>query len=187
MSELPVKLAYADPPYFGHGKLYNDTEAAASRSYDDLDSWADLIADLSTQYDGWALSMTSGNLHHILPLCPPEARIASWVKPFAAFKRNVRIAYTWEPVVFIPGRDRSSEGALVNRDHLAEPITMKKGLTGAKPERFCRWVLDLLGFVPGDEVIDYFPGTGVFGRVAVAAAASPEILRDRAGWIEQAS
>jgi hypothetical protein len=187
MSELPVRLAYADPPYFGHGNLYNDTAEAASRSYDDLNSWVDLIADLTASFDGWALSMTSGNLHHILPLCPPEARIASWVKPFAAFKRNVRIAYTWEPVVFVPGRDRSSEGALVNRDHLSEPITMKKGLTGAKPERFCRWVLDLMGFVPGDDVTDYFPGTGVFGRVAAAAQVAPEILHDRAGWIEQAS
>jgi DNA modification methylase len=187
MTDLSVKLAYADPPYFGHGKLYNDTPEAAQRSYDDLDSWADLIADLSTQHDGWALSMTSNNLHHILPLCPKEARIASWVKPFAAFKRNVRIAYTWEPVVFVPGRDRSIEGALVNRDHLSEPITMKKGLTGAKPERFCRWVLDLMGFVPGDVVTDVFPGTGIFGRVAEAAQVSPLILRDRAGWIEGAA
>jgi hypothetical protein len=88
------------------------------------------------------------------------------VKPFAAFKRNVRIAYTWEPVIFMPGRDRSKEGASVGRDHMAESITMQKGLPGAKPEKFCSWVLDLMGWMPGDEVADLFPGTGVMGRVS---------------------
>lgn len=185
MTDFPVRLVYADPPYFGCGHLYKDTPQAASRDYDTLEAWAALSDTLNT-FDGWAVSMTSGNLHDLLPLFP-GARIASWTKPFAAFKRNVRIAYTWEPVLFKPGRDRSIEGALVNRDHLAEPITMKKGLTGAKPERFCRWVLDLMGFVPGDDVTDMFPGTGIFGRVADAAQASPLILRDRAGWIEGAA
>jgi hypothetical protein len=86
------------------------------------------------------------------------------VKPFAAYKRNVRIAYTWEPVLFVPGRDRSSDGASVGRDFLAEPITLRKGFTGTKPERFCRWVLDLLGYVDGDEFVDLFPGTNPMGR-----------------------
>ena len=39
-------------------------------------------------------------------------------------------------------------------------MAMGKGLVGAKPEAFCRWVLDLLGYVEGDEVVDVFPGTG---------------------------
>jgi hypothetical protein len=168
-----MKLAYADPPYYGYGHLYNDTDAAATRDYDNLDYWADLIADLSTQYDGWALSMTSGNLHDILPLCPPESRIAAWVKPFAAFKANVRIAYTWEPVVFMPGRDRSSEGAPVGRDHLAEGITMQRGLTGVKPDRFNAWVMDLLGWMPGDEFTDFFPGSGGMDRVVAKREGMP--------------
>ncbi|MGC5078483.1 hypothetical protein [Agrococcus sp. DT81.2] len=159
-----MRLAYADPPYYGHGNLYNDTAAAATREYDDIEAWERLFTTLDG-YDGWALSMTSGNLHDILPLAPRNARIASWVKPFAAFKRNVRIAYTWEPVLFVPGRDRSTEGAPVGRDHLAESITMRKGLTGAKPERFCGWVLDLMGWTAGDDVDDLFPGTGVMGGV----------------------
>ena len=88
------------------------------------------------------------------------------MKPFAAFKRNVRIAYTWEPVLFRPARDSSKLGAPVGRDHLAESITMKKGLTGAKPEKFCQWVLDLMGFIPElDTVDDLFPGTGVMDRI----------------------
>lgn len=158
-----MRLAYADPPYLGMGRLY-DEHHADSRVWDDIDSHRQLIESLS-EFDGWALSMTSGNLHSLLPLVPPTARIAAWVKPFAAFKRNVRIAYTWEPVIFQPARDRSADGASVGRDHLAEPIAMRRGLPGAKPERFCAWVLDLIGWTPGDEVVDIFPGTGVMGRV----------------------
>ncbi len=166
-----MRFAYADPPYFGYGKPYSDTEAAASREYDEIEAWERLAVTLSG-YDGWAMSMTSGNLHDLLPLFP-EARISAWVKPFAAFKRNVRIAYTWEPVLFHPGRDSSKLGAQVGRDHLSEPITMRKGLTGAKPERFCSWVLDLMGWVPGDELDDLFPGTEIMSRVVAAREGVP--------------
>lgn len=158
-------MAYADPPYFGYGNLYDDTDAASSREYDNLDAWGQLIARLDREFDGWALSMTSGNLHDILPLCPHGSRIAAWVKPFAAFKANVRIAYTWEPVVFVPGRDSSKDGAPVGRDHIAEPITMRRGLTGVKPDAFNSWVLDLLGWCPDDTLDDLFPGSGGMGRV----------------------
>jgi hypothetical protein len=51
------------------------------------------------------------------------------------------------------------------RDFLSEPITLRKGLIGAKPERFCRWIADLLGYIEGDELVDIFPGTGIMGRV----------------------
>lgn len=168
-----MKFAYADPPYLGQGHQYTDTPEAALRAYDSIDAWADLAERLDTEYDGWALSMTSGNLFDILPLFDERPRIAAWVKPFAAFKRNVRIAYTWEPVLFRPGRDSSKDGAAVGRDHLAEPITMHKGFTGAKPERFCAWVLDLVGWMPGDELHDVFPGTGVMDRVVAARSGKP--------------
>jgi hypothetical protein len=122
-----------------------------------------LVNDLTLRYDGWAISASAPSLF-LIPW-PTGARIAAWVKPFAAYKANVRIAYTWEPVIFRPGRDRSADGAPVGRDHLVEPITLQRGLTGAKPERFCRWVLDLLGYVEGDNLTDLFPGTGIMGRV----------------------
>jgi hypothetical protein len=34
----------------------------------------------------------------------------AWVKPFAAFKRNVRVAYAWEPVIVKPERRAGSMG-----------------------------------------------------------------------------
>jgi hypothetical protein len=165
-----MRFAFADPPYLGCGKLYAAHHSAAL-VWDDPEQHRLLINSLSANYpDGWALSLSSTSLHTLLPMCPPDVRIASWVKPFAAFKRNVRIAYTWEPVIFRGGRLSSADGAPVGRDHLSVPITMRRGLTGAKPEAFCRWVMDLLGWKQGDVIDDLFPGTGVFDRVQDGAA-----------------
>lgn len=162
-----MRFAYADPPYFGCCSLYDHFHGDGDmpwdgRCWDEIDTHARLIQHVDEHYDGWAYCMTSTSLRHILPAIGDISyRIASWVKPFAAYKRNVRIAYTWEPVLFSPGRDRSADGAPVGRDHLAEPIQMRAGFTGAKPQRFNRWVLDLLGFIDGDdEIVDLFPGTG---------------------------
>jgi len=167
-----MRFAYADPVYLGCASRY--PEHPESHVWDDPEAHRQLIARLSDEYpDGWAMSLSSTTLHTLLPMCPPDVRIAAWVKPFAAFKRNVRIAYTWEPVVFRGGRISSKDGAAPNRDHLAESITMQKGLTGAKPERFCRWVMDLLGWKHGDTIDDLYPGTGVFGRVVAAAEGRP--------------
>jgi hypothetical protein len=179
-----VRVAFADPPYLGQGKKRYAAHHDEAHIWDDPQTHRLLIERLESEYDGFALCASSTTLHDLLPMFSTTPRIASWVKPFAAFKPNVRIAYTWEPVLFREARRSSKEGAFVNRDHLSEPITMKKGLVGAKPERFCRWVLDLVGWVPGDEVDDLFPGTGVMGRVVAAADASPLILRDRSGWRE---
>jgi hypothetical protein len=162
-----LKLAYADPPYLGCCKIYGHRHQKPYGCWDDPTTHMRVLEDL-TEFDGFAYSMTSQSLGAILPLAEKlrmDYRIAAWVKPFAAYKANVRIAYTWEPVLFWPGRDSSTDGAPVGRDHLGEPITLQKGLTGAKPERFCRWVLDLMGYVPGDDVTDIFPGTGVLERV----------------------
>jgi len=169
-----MKFAYADPPYLGCCKLY-DHHHPDGLCWDDAETHRHLIESLTTDYpEGWAMSATSVSLATLLPMIPEGHRVAAWVKPFAAFKRNVRIAYTWEPVIFYGGRLSSKDGATPNRDHLdeapalAESITMRKGFTGAKPERFCHWVLDLLGWKAGDQVDDLYVGTGVFGRVLAA-------------------
>lgn len=175
-----MHFAFADPPYLGCCKLYDHFHGTNGRCWDDPETYRAFFEHLTTRWpDGWALCASSTSLQTLLPLIPPDTsvRIAAWVKPFAAYKRNVRIAYTWEPVIFYKGRTSSKDGAYVNRDYLAESITMRKGFTGAKPERFCRWTLDLLGWKPGDKVDDLYPGTKVFSRVLAAAEASPEILR----------
>jgi len=45
------------------------------------------------------------------------------------------------------------------RDWLSCPIAMKKGLQGAKPDKFNDWILDLLNYQSGDTLDDLFPGT----------------------------
>lgn len=157
-SEQAARIGYADPPYLGCAKFYPEHPDAAV--WDDLQTHHELLQTLEADYDGWAYCLTSTSLAQLLPFAPEGTRVAAWVKPFAAFKRNVRIAYTWEPVFFKPARDSSADGAPVGRDHLSEPITLRRGLTGTKPERFNRWILDLTGYIDGDELVDLFPGTG---------------------------
>ena len=159
-----MRFAYADPPYLGMGKKFYGEHHPEAHVWDDITAHAQLIERLCDEFsDGWAMSLSSTTLHAILPLCPPDVRVCSWVKPFASFKPGVGLAYAWEPVILRGGRKRPRGGITV-RDWLAESITLQKGLTGAKPERFCRWILSMLNAQAGDEVVDLFPGTGVMGR-----------------------
>jgi hypothetical protein len=158
-----MRLAYADPPYLGCAWRYRKHPDAAR--WDDPHSHGELMAHLDAGYDGWALSAGMNSLQKLLPLAPEGVRIAAWVKPFSAAFPAVRIAYAWEPVIYRPARPLTSEGALSIKDFLIENMAVRRGLVGAKPERFCRWVLDLLGYMDGDEMTDLFPGTGVMGQV----------------------
>ena len=146
-----MKVAYADPPYPGCGHRYVEKTEV---------DHAELIALLVSQYpDGWALSTSTPALRDVLNLCPVGVRIAAWVKPFAVFKPNVNPAYAWEPVIFTGGRRGDRKRATIT-DWIAEPITLRRGIVGAKPPAFCTWILDLLGVEPGDTVHDVYPGTG---------------------------
>lgn len=163
-----MRFAYADPPYLGCCVLYDHEHGEDGKCWDEWQTHRSLIDRLLTEFDGWALSLSSPSLHTLLPLCPATVRVGAWVKPFASFKPNVNPAYTWEPVIFFGGRsaaDRGGREVATVRDFVSAPITLKKGLTGAKPQTFCRWVLDMLGVRDGDEVADLFPGTEVMGRV----------------------
>jgi hypothetical protein len=95
-------------------------------------------------------------------MCPDDCRVSSWVKPFAIFKPNVGVAYAWEPVIWRGGRRRTREQETV-RDWVSANITLRRGLTGAKPREFCRWILSILNVQPGDTLDDLFPGTGTMG------------------------
>jgi hypothetical protein len=168
-----VKFAYADPPYLCGAHLYK--EHPEWRVYASIDGHADLIARLVTEYpDGWALSMSSVDISAMAAILPTDVRWGAWIKPFASFKPNVTRAYCWEPVAFMGGRKIPKTEPTV-RDFieaeespaLKESITLKKGMTGAKPRKFCEWLLDLMAFDPrqDDEFDDLFPGSGVFGAV----------------------
>jgi hypothetical protein len=153
-----LKIAYADPPYLGCGRLYAAHHPDAL-DWDKPETHRDLIARLCSEFeDGWAMSLSSPSLRTILPMCPDDCRVAAWTKPFAIFKPNVRVAYAWEPVIFRGGRKGTRDQPSV-RDWCAVNITLKRGLTGAKPRDFCRWLFEVMNLQAGDEFVDLFPGT----------------------------
>ena len=172
-------MAYADPPYIGQSKRHYGDHVDYAGEVDHEKLIARLVRDYP---DGWALSLSSPSLQPILEVCRENLlstmdgniRVMAWVKPFAAFKRNVRVAYAWEPVLVRPAL--RLEGATPTRDFVedlamfdldlavAEPITMRRGLTGAKPEKFCFWLFEAMGLRPEDELHDLFPGSGAVQR-----------------------
>jgi hypothetical protein len=85
------------------------------------------------------------------------ARWMAWVKGFAAFKRNVPVAYAWEPVIVKPARKPVVSKRLVLRDWIECPITLRRGLTGAKPEVVAHWAFETVAARPDDTLDDLFP------------------------------
>lgn len=165
-----MRFAYADPPYPGCAHRYAEKTEV---------DHADLAHQLES-FDGYVLHTSSTALRAILPLFH-EARLMAWVKPFAAFKRNVSVAYAWEPVLVKAVRKPVVSGRIVMRDWVSASITLKRGLCGAKPEAVCMWAFEMVGAQPGDEMVDLFPGTGAV-RLAwdlwckrILLAAAPEV------------
>lgn len=78
----------------------------------------------------------------------------------ARCQSSVNPAYAWEPVIVHGGRTRRERSEPTVRDWVAASITLRRGLSGAKPMAFCYWLFGVLGLRPGDELIDLFPGTG---------------------------
>src|SRR6516164_5125865 len=108
-----LRIAYADPPYPGQSaKHYADHPDYAG----EVDH-ADLFDRLAS-YDGWVLHTSSTALRDVLALCPPDARVMAWTKPFAAFKRNVSVAYAWEPVIVLAARKPVVRHRVVMRDYI---------------------------------------------------------------------
>ncbi len=153
------RIGYADPPYPGCAHYYKDHPDFAG----EVDHAA-LLLELESRFDGWILHSSSVAMPLVVPLLPAGVRIMSWVKPFAAFKRNVPVAYAWEPVFVKAARKPVVSKRLTLRDWISCSITLKRGLTGAKPEAVCHWAFEVVGAIPGDTLTDLFPGTGAVTR-----------------------
>lgn len=159
-----ARIGYADPPYPGQARLYRNHPDYAG----EVDH-VELMTRLDRDYDGWVLHTSSPALQQILAIASDFAiedfRVMAWVKPFAAFKRNVPVAYAWEPVLVKPCRKPVVSGRVKPlRDWLAESITLKHGLTGAKPEAVVWWMAEALGAESQDRMDDLYPGTGAVTR-----------------------
>ena len=155
-----MRIAYADPPYPGCAHLYKGHPDYAG----EVDHAA-LVRRLEAEFDGYVLHTNSTTLREVEALLTPKSyRVMAWVKTFAAFKRNVSVAYAWEPVFVKACRKPVVTGREVMRDWIACPITMKRGLIGAKPPRVIRWAFEVVGAQIGDELVDIYPGTGIVGE-----------------------
>lgn len=157
-----MRIGYADPPYPGCAHMYKDHPDYAG----EVDHAA-LVERLQSEFGGWVLHTSSVALPLVLPLVAgiEGVRVMAWVKSFAAFKRNVSVAYAWEPVIVKAARKPVVSGRCVMRDWVEHGITLKRGLVGAKPEKVCHWAFEMVGARPDDDLADLFPGTG-----AVSAA-----------------
>jgi hypothetical protein len=166
-ARAPMRMAYADPPYPGLSKRFYQREPSYAGEVDHRALLAELRA-----YDGWALSTGSFALRDLLPLCPEGARVCAWVKPRVRRARTYGPHSCWEPLVVVPGR-RLQPGKC---DWLSAPPARLGGssLAGRKPIAFVAWMFDLLGLLPGDELVDLFPGSGI---VSNAWRESQRVLR----------
>lgn len=158
---LPLRLAYADPPYPGNARLYCN--------HPDYAGEVDLVALLAhlAAFDGWALSTSAASLPAVLALCPPGVRVAAWHRGERP-TRHHRPLNAWEPVIYHGGRELDTDPAVRRTDSLVHGVspmtTLHTRVVGAKPAVFCRWVFELIGALPGDAFEDLFPGSGAVTR-----------------------
>lgn len=162
-----MKLVYADPPYPGQAKRHYSNDPSGITP-EEVDS-AELLMNLVEQYDGFALSTSAPGLFIIAEALPRgyfiknKIRTAPWVKPWSHFRPWVDVQYAHEYVLFKSARVKGQRPSI--RDFLVCNPTRQKGTHGAKPDAFCDWVLDLLGYDPArDTIADLFPGSGAFTR-----------------------
>ena len=173
----PLRLAYADPPYPGRARKYYADHPDYAGEVDHVE----LIARLAAEYDGWALSTAADSLPEVLASCPPGVRVAAWVRGERPTRSRGPLN-AWEPVLYSGGRLHvadphttrrvsTPDASLVDARRIDTLIyrpgvrrTDPNRVIGAKPAVFARWIFDLLGAMPGDEMHDVFPGSGGIAR-----------------------
>lgn len=151
-----MKFAYADPPYLGMGKkMYGKLHSEAA-VWDKVENQQNLVRNLIIDYpDGWAMSCNPKDLQFLL--IDPNIRVCAWTKTFHQIRKTT-VQYAWEAVLLYGGRVDGARKPMV-RDWISGVIAMRKGLQGAKPDYFNDWILQLLNYQLGDELVDLFPGT----------------------------
>ncbi len=178
-----ARLAIADPPYLGRavrwygeggcgngrgqGQADNHPEA---HKWDDPESHIQLVHELQTNYDGWAIAMSVHSLSTYLQVVETNSRngirVCVWHKP-TAITSGSRITNKWEPVLIkVPSNRRGWKSALPRVNDVLTVNSPRNNFVGSKPQEWTSWVLDLMGFQPDvDTVDDLFGGSG-----AVSAA-----------------
>jgi hypothetical protein len=179
-ANAPRRFAYADPPYPGQAKRHYADHPDYAGEVDHRQLIDRLEADFP---DGWALSTSVAALGEILPLCPPGepskkrawggsvklgtgVRVCAWVRTGIPFPPS-RVMWSWEPLILRTPhwRQRNPHDFITDTLYATQPRGfLGNDITGQKPPAFSRWVFNLLGACPGDELVDVFPGSGAVTR-----------------------
>lgn len=193
-TDRPLRLAYADPPYVGRARRYYGREASFAGEVDH----SELLSRLAT-YDGWALSCAADSIPRLLATVAEVLRDASRVDRvrLAIWHRrrpphpHARRLSAYEGLIYsparfvVPGSTRPITDVLLGVESRPRP-TLPGSIIGMKPPAFCVWVFQLLGALPGDDLADLFPGSGMVsrawagytGRSVVPVDTSPPGSRD---------
>ena len=156
--DIVMRFAYADPPYFGQGKKRYGEHHPDASVWDSQESHTDLLKRITAEFpDGWVYATNPAHLVWQLAVCPEDARVGAWCKTWHQI-RPTTTQFAWEAVIWRTTKKLPKRTMV--RDWITGPATRGKGLCGAKPDYYNRWVLDLLGYEDGDEIVDLFPGTG---------------------------
>jgi len=188
-----LRFAYADPPYIGQAKKHyshdpNCAEVDHQALIDSLAEYDGWALSLSSPSLKTILPMCPEGARvgiWVKPFCAFKVNVnpAYAYEPVIFFggRRRTRQQPTTRDWLSelqllraaVAGKETAKALRMVDsliqaeqKDVVSHVITLKKGLSGAKPEAFCEWVLDWLNVEGGDEVVDIFPGTGVMGLVA---------------------
>lgn len=191
-----MRLAIADPPYLGRSnRWYGDGRGSSggrhvadhhpeARVWDTAEAHRDLVRRLLDEFDGWAIAAAPDSLPVYLGACVGVVpRVMVWHRRNAP-PSGSRVGSMWEPVILRVPDGRSAHGTGLEVSDVLDAAAPRRGFAGSKPDAWTRWVLDALGYRPGeDEVIDLFTGSG-----AVADAANgmlPLIGADRTNRSEE--
>jgi hypothetical protein len=172
-----LNYCIADPPYLGRAeRWYGPTGCGIAKGkgrasahegahlYDEKETHHQLVKDLESNFDGWAIAMSVHSLSTYLSIVETDSRngirVAVWNKPSAVPSGN-RVLNNWEPVLLkVPKTRRGQQSGKTCHDVLTcNPP--RNGFVGAKPIEWTRWVLLMLGVQDQDSVTDMFPGSGM--------------------------
>lgn len=186
----PGRFAYFDPGYIGLAAKYYKGQPDFGG---EVDHPALIREALAGGFMGWGLSL-SVSLRSLKTIVnalpdelldptaggPPPARLCSWRKPHPVPAATRGAHNTYEGLLIVGGR-RLPPG--IPDSLQALPARGGGDLPGRKPLVFCAWLFNLLGMLPGDELDDRFPGTGMVGRAwrvlspRTSATLSPDTQR----------
>jgi hypothetical protein len=176
-----MRFCIADPPYLGRAvRWYGEGGCGNSKGegqadnhpeahlWDEAETHIKLVRELQQEFDGWAIAMSVHSLSTYLSEIETDSRngirVAVWHKP-SAFPSGSRIANNWEPVLIkVPKSRRGRVEGLASISDVMSCPPLRSNFVGAKPQEWTHWVLSMIGYQDGDEVIDYFVGSGAVSR-----------------------